>query len=475
MSNLAAVQARLALHGQSHLLSWWDELSLDDRSNLLEQVESIDFPLVSRLVQGAGSHTQPASGYESGESRARRATPPTQLIAQPKSPEDHQLWRQATERGDAMLRDGSVGAVLVAGGQGTRLGFDQPKGMFPIGPVTDRSLFQIFCEQLLARGRIAGAVIPYFIMTSDATHHDTVKFFREHDHFGLKPRDVYFFRQGKLPAVDDKTWQILRTNKGEIALSPDGHGGLIKALQAAGLLEEMRNRGIESLYYHQVDNPTAIVCDPAFLGLHDLHQSDMSTKIVNKVSAEEKMGVLVSIDGRTQIIEYSDMPVARTQEVESNGTLRFRAGNTAIHVIRRGFLQDLIDQGQDLPYHRAHKPVSYINESGELVQPDPSAKNAYKFEQFIFDVLPMATTALVVEADRNMEFNPVKNQSGADSPETSRAALCRLALTQLRNVGATMPDNTRVEISPLLALDAPALSAKVKNCPEIRDEAVLRP
>lgn len=318
-------------------------------------------------------------------------------------------------------------------------------------------------------------MIPYFVMTSDATHEDTVAFFEEHHFFGLKPHDVYFFRQGKLPAVDDQTGQILLADKHEIALSPDGHGGMVKALRAAGLLDEMRDRGIETLYYHQVDNPTAIVCDPAFLGLHEMHQSDMSTKVVNKVSAEEKMGVLVSIDGQTQIIEYSDMPVERTREVEPDGTLRFRAGNTAMHVIRRGYLQELVDQGRDLPYHRAHKPVPYLAPSGERIQPEPTAKNAYKFEQFIFDILPMAKTALVVEAGRVTEFNPVKNQSGADSPDTSRAAICRQNRDALRTAGAHVSDDAQIEISPLLQLHERGLAAKIKPGQMIADGTVLMP
>ena len=469
MPSFAELYAHLSTHNQCHLLQWWDHLDDRARHRLVAQLESIDFPLISRL-----SH----EGHEdcsSGRDRAARATPPTQLIAQPKSPEDRDLWQQATARGESLLQDGVVGAILVAGGQGTRLGFDKPKGMFPIGPVSQRSLFQVFCEQLLARGRKAGTVIPYFVMTSDATHDDTVAFFMENHFFGLKSRDVYFFRQGKLPAVDDQTGQILLADKGEIALSPDGHGGMVKALRTAGLLDEMRERGIETLYYHQVDNPTAIVCDPAFLGLHEMHQSDMSTKVVNKVSAEEKMGVLVSVDGQTQIIEYSDMPVARTREVEPDGTLRFRAGNTAMHVVRRGYLEELVDQGRDLPYHRAHKPVPYLAPTGERIQPEPTAKNAYKFEQFIFDILPMAATALVVEADRAAEFNPVKNQSGADSPDTSRAAICRLNREALRAMGAKVPDDIQVEISPLLALHELGLVTKIKPDQPIADGTILTP
>lgn len=470
MSNLIELQARLSQYGQSHLLQWWDELSDPQRISLFVQLDSIDYPLIARLFADQKS----AEGSTSND-LAARATPPTQLVTQPKSAAEKDHWRQAKSHGEAQLRDGRVGAILVAGGQGARLGFDKPKGIFPIGPLSQRSLFQVFCEQLLARGRQAGAVIPYFVMTSDATHDDTVAFFEQNHFFGLKSRDVYFFRQGKLPAVCDQTGKIHLTEKHEVALSPDGHGGLVKALRTAGLLDLMRDRGLESLYYHQVDNPTAIVCDPAFLGLHELQGSDMSTKVVSKVSAEERMGVLVNVDGQTQIIEYSDMPVERTREVEPDGTLRFRAGNTAMHVIRRGFLQELVDQGRDLPYHRAHKPVPCLDANGKRIHLDPSAKNAFKFEQFIFDCLPLAATALVVEANRATEFNPVKNNTGADSPETSRNAICRINREWLRATGAIVADEARIEISPLLALDAEQLTKAVSPGQSFADGTIMTP
>ncbi len=460
---------RLGSTGQEHLLRWWGELSPSQQAALTVELDSIDLPLVGRLSQ-----SRQATDGASSDHRAARATPPTQLVRQPVNAADRELWQQATRRGEELLAAGQVGAILVAGGQGTRLGFDQPKGMFPIGPVSDRSLFQIFCEQLLARGRRAGKAIPYFIMTSDATHDETVSFFEDHQLFGMHRSDVYFFRQGKLPAVDAIDGRILMERKDAIALSPDGHGGLLNALRKQGLLAEMRERGLETLYYHQVDNPTAIVCDPAFLGLHDRMGSEMSSKVVAKVSSEEKMGVLVAIDGQTQIIEYSDMPADRTRETESDGRLRFWAGNTAMHIINRSFLQGIVDRGQDLPYHRANKPVPYINEQGQAITPGPADKNAFKFEQFIFDVLPLASTALVVEADRAVEFNPVKNQSGADSPATSRAALLQAARGMLKEAGADIADTARAEISPLYALDAAELRQKLPRPPRIEADLILR-
>ena len=220
-----------------------------------------------------------------------------------------------------MLAEGKVGIILVAGGQGTRLGFPHPKGMFPVGPVSERTLFQHLIEQAIARGKRAGVTIPYFVMTSDATHDETIAHFVENNNYGLAANDLFFFKQGNMPAVDTETGQILIERPGQLCLSPDGHGGMLSALADSELLEEMESRGIEYLYYHQVDNPTAIVCDPVFLGFHQLHHSEMTTKVAAKRNAEEKMGVVVSLDGKTEIIEYSDLSDKLAAQTDDNGEL----------------------------------------------------------------------------------------------------------------------------------------------------------
>ncbi|MEX0585540.1 MAG: UTP--glucose-1-phosphate uridylyltransferase, partial [Pirellulales bacterium] len=244
-----------------------------------------------------------------------------------------------------------------------------------------------------------------------------------------------------------------------ISTSPDGHGGLLHALQRAGLPGIMADRGIEYLYYHQVDNPAAIVCDPAFIGLHALHGSEMSTKVVAKTSAAERMGVVVSVDGRTEIIEYSDLPPEYAAATSDDGSLLLWAGSTATHVFNLSFVQRLIADGCKLPYHRAHKVVPTIGDAGERVA--PTQPNAWKFEQFIFDALPFAKTALVVEADRAREFLPVKNRDGADSPATVQAGLLKLYAEWLAAAAAVVAPQARVEISPLYALDAQELAARL--------------
>jgi UDP-N-acetylglucosamine/UDP-N-acetylgalactosamine diphosphorylase len=453
------LKPRLEACGQAHVLRWWSELSSPQQQRLARQIESLDLDRIAALCKSRQQAGQRAQSEDLAE-RAQRATPPASIVRLPRTPQDLENWYRASEAGERLLKEGKVGAILVAGGQGTRLGFDKPKGMFPIGPVSHATLFQILAEQVLARSRRAGNPIPYFIMTSDATHHETVAFFESHEFFGLPRGDVYFFEQGNMPAVDAATGKLLMSEKGSLSMSPDGHGGMLAALAKAGLLDEMKRRGIEFLHYHQVDNPTAIVCDPAFLGFHAERNAQMSIKVVAKRSAAERMGVAVDVDGRTEIIEYSDLPPEVASRTDEGGELLLWAGSTAIHVFSRSFLDRIAHSDTALPFHIAHKKVPYCDEQGVPVAPE--RENAYKFERFIFDALPAADRSLVVEADRGREFNPVKNASGDDSPGTARNALLKLHRGWLGEAGAILDDQATVEISPLFALDANELRAKVK-------------
>ncbi len=460
---------RLSDAGQPGVMRFWNELDDAGRKRLAEQVASIDLELIRRLYQ---QHRDSIGAGDGSTDAASRAAPPSQLVRQPKSQHEHEEWHRAMQVGEEMLAAGKVAAIVVAGGQGTRLGFDKPKGMFRIGPVSGASLFQILAEQLLARGRRAGCAIPYYVMTSDATHHATEEFFRQQHHFGLDPGDVLFFRQGNMPAVDAATGELLLADRDRLALSPDGHGGLLTALQSSGALADMKRRGIEYLYYHQVDNPTAIICDPALLGWHALQTAEITTKVVAKVSPTERMGVVCDVAGKTQIIEYSDLPESLADTRDASGEPVFWAGNTAIHVMSRTFLDRLCDGQHDLPFHIARKKVPYLDETGRRV--DPDEPNAIKFERFIFDALPLATRSLVVEADRSREFNPVKNAEGSDSPATARAALDAIGKAWLRAAGGEVADDAVIEISPLYALDDADVARKVKPGTRYEGDVYLR-
>ncbi|WP_166820807.1 UTP--glucose-1-phosphate uridylyltransferase [Thalassoroseus pseudoceratinae] len=442
-----ALQSRLAEHDQSHVLRWWDELDSDQKSQLTSQLDGIDFAVLNRCLSAKSTDES-----DTPAAKAQRATPPTEIVRLPQTPAELKAYQAAEETGQEMLRAGRVGVVLVAGGQGTRLGFPHPKGMFPVGPVSGSTLFQIFAEQVSARSRDAGAIIPFYIMTSEATHAETVDFWESQEFFGLDPSSVRFFQQGTMPAVDAETHRLLLAEPHRLCTSPDGHGGLLAALDKSGCLDDMRQRGVDRLFYHQVDNPTVKVCDPAFLGFHELRNSELSSKVVPKRSAEEKMGVVVAVDGVTQIIEYSDLPPDVAARTTSDGELELWCGSIAVHVFSRDFLERLIGSDAALPFHLAHKKVLHIDGNARLVQ--PNSPNAIKFERFIFDALPHAKTALVMEADRAREFNPVKNAEGQDSPATARAAITRIAREWLQAADQPVPESAEIEIGPLFALDA---------------------
>ena len=454
------IQNLLQQFNQLHTVQFWGELSDAEQLELLEQLRLADFRQLREIWDPSHHATVASSPAE----RISQAAAPESVIRQPASVDDTNRWKAAEALGDAELRAGRVAVITVAGGQGTRLGFDHPKGMFPIGPVSDRTLFQVFAEQILARRQRHRASIPWFIMTSDATHDETARFFEANNYFSLPKSTVAFFKQGSLPALDAATGRILLSTTSSLALSPDGHGGLVNALQSAGLLARMQQDGIEHLFYHQVDNPTVIIADPALIGFHAEQKSQLTTNVVCKTSPTERMGVLVDVNGHTEIIEYSELTPEQAASSDSTGQWIFWAGNTAIHVFDRSFLQTLTEEGCGLPLHIARKNVQFVDGSGKLIQPtDASNPNAIKLERFIFDALPLAKKTLIVEGNRAREFNPVKNKSGADSADTSRAALNRIAHEWLAAAGHFSPIDLQIEISPLQALDAAELAQKIAD------------
>ena len=454
----AGLREQLDNASQSHLLQFWEVLSLTDKTSLLNQIGRTDLRMLNQIWKSSTNDDSPLDAI----ARIESARSPRQIERQPQPAADNERWNRAAQLGERELRAGNVAVVTVAGGQGSRLGFDHPKGMFPIGPKSDRTLFQIFAEQILARRRRHQATIPWLIMTSDATHAETLDFLQQQKHFGLGRETVHLFQQGSLPALDAATGRILMSSRSELALSPDGHGGLVAALAKAGLLDLLARHDIRHLFYHQVDNPTAILCDPAFIGFHAEQHSQLTTNVVRKTGPTERMGVLVDINGRTEIVEYSELTPEQAGRCDAQGDWIFWAGNTAIHLFDREFLEQLAEDESTLPLHVARKNVAFIDNQGATIAPDDPAKpNAIKLERFIFDALPIAERTLIVEGNRLREFNPVKNRSGADSPETARAALSRIGREWLAAAGCAVADDHSVEISPLQALDAEELAQKI--------------
>ena len=439
-------------HRQQHLLAFWDALSPDEREHLAEQVRNVDLARIDRLLHGRRE-------AEDWAALARRAVgPPAVRLSgegQTFSP------AEARRRGESGLRSGRVGVVIVAGGQGTRLGFEHPKGLYPIGPVSQATLFQILLEKVLAVGRRYGARVPLYVMTSPATHEETIQFLESHERFGLPAAELKVFCQGTMPAVDAESGRILLSGPCELALSPDGHGGMLAALRGSGALDDLRRRDIEQLFYMQVDNPLVSVCNPEFIGAHLLSGSELSTQVVAKRTPTDRVGNVVAIDGRVRIIEYSDLPDDAAEQRLPDGSLKLWAGNIAVHVFDVALIERLSGEGSELPFHLARKKVPYLNAAGRLVEPE--APNAIKFEQFIFDLLPFAKHSIVVEIDEAANFAPLKNEAGAsrDSPELVKSQMSALHARWLREAGAEVAPGVNVEVSPLFALDAAELAAKI--------------
>jgi UDP-N-acetylglucosamine/UDP-N-acetylgalactosamine diphosphorylase len=437
---------------QEEVLRFWDRLSESEQRGLVEQLQGLDLEELQQLYKQQKSYPVPSSDQI-------RPVP-----VQPMLSPDNDRYRQIGE--EALCR-AQVAALVVAGGQGTRLGFERPKGMFPVGPVSRKSLFQIHAEKVLALRRRYSASVPYLVMTSNATDAETRNYFQEMKFFGLPPDEVFFFCQGTMPALDLKSGKLLLEAPGQLFLGPDGHGGTLRALQRSGLLEMLRQRAIDTVFYFQVDNPLVKIADPIFVGQHLEHRSEVSSKVVAKLGPTDKMGNFVQVDGRCSMIEYSDLPESLAHQADENGRLRLWGGNPAIHIFDRAFLERMTAGQGRLPFHLARKKVPHVDDSGRLVQPE--RENALKFEMFIFDVLPQAERWLLVETTREEEFAPLKNASGADSPQAVAQAISNLAATWLTAAGWAVPrDNAGnaavpLEISPLLALDSQELANKLKQ------------
>lgn len=442
----------LSPFGQEHLLQFWDSLSLAQRDALAREVEAVDFRLVAELFGRTD---------DKGAIRklvARASAPSSYRLGDPANPI---LPSAARQRGSEALRSGRVAAMLVAGGQGTRLGFPHPKGMFPIGPVSGKTLFQILLEKVLATSLRYGVRIPLYVMTSPETHDETKAFLAQHGRFGIPASDLVLFCQGTMPAVDAKTGKALMADRHRLALSPDGHGGLVTAFCRSGALDDALRRGIRHLFYFQVDNPLVHVCDPEFLGYHLLSGSEFTAQVVRKREPMEKVGNVIQVDGRLHVIEYSDLPDDVATRRAADGSLEIWAGSIAVHALELAFLQRTAEAAAGLPFHRAFKKVPYVDAQGNRVQ--PSEPNAIKFERFIFDLMPMAERAILVEVDPAQHFAPLKNASGqaADTPESVRARLSAFYREWLRGAGFEVADDVPVEVSPRFALDAEEFRTRI--------------
>ncbi|MFA6243102.1 MAG: UTP--glucose-1-phosphate uridylyltransferase, partial [Candidatus Hydrogenedentales bacterium] len=349
----------LALHGQDHVLAFENRLNETERAHLLAQVAAIDFELMDRLVKKWVLDEPPAERFN--------AIAPVPTI--PCADSERADAREAWDAGEEALRAGRVGVLLVAGGQGTRLGFDGPKGAYPIGPVTKRSLFAYHADKLHNAQDRYGCTLPWYIMVSDTNEAATRAFFLENGHFGLQESQIKFFRQRMVPCVDSLGKFMLET-PGSLAMNPNGHGGVIPAIMENGIARDARERGVDTLSYFQVDNWAIKAVDPYFVGYHVLRGGEMSSKIHRKMEPREAVGVHCLCDGEYRVIEYSELDIyPQLLETDDAGHPRYYAGNPAIHVISLDFIERVYAHFEDFPWHRAHKKIAFVSGDGRLVKP----------------------------------------------------------------------------------------------------------
>jgi UDP-N-acetylglucosamine/UDP-N-acetylgalactosamine diphosphorylase len=448
-------------HHQSHILAFWDQLDESQKQDLLSQIRRLDLTKIDVWVEKFIKNYVPKvikSGF----------VPAMSYNTTPSGPDQQRKYTEAVKLGRELIAAGKVAAFVVAGGQGTRLGFDGPKGNFPISPVKNKTLFQIFADSITAVSQKYQADCPWYVMTSPLNYDETKNIFRSNNHYGLDRNNVFIFQQGTLPNFSPDG-RILLADKATIACSPDGHGGSIRALHQSGALDDMKRRGIEYLSYWQVDNPLINIFDPLFIGLHALDKAEMSSKALIKSGPKEKVGNFCLVDGKVTVIEYSDLPDELAERRNPDGSLVFELGSIAIHIINRAFVEKLNAGDFSLPLHRAVKNIQHIDENGNAVESD-----GIKLESFVFDALPLASKSIILQTVRSEEFAPTKNATGIDSVETTRQMMTARAADWLESAGVTVPRkpdgsvNCLLEIAPSFALEKEDIKEKIHLIPDIK-------
>lgn len=445
-TKLEQVQAIVKTYGQEHLLHFYETLEPTQQAGLLEAILGLDFELIAALYHNLILNPVHLTGDET----------PSPLQPQSWSAFTPAVQQQYRNLGLQLIAEGKAAAVLVAGGQGTRLGHSGPKGTFKLEIPSHKSLFQLQAERLLNLSRRTGRTIPWYIMTSAENHSETIAFFQANHRFGYPETELFFFQQDQLPVID-AAGKILLSAPGKINQGPNGNGGCFLALHRSGALADMNRRGVEWVFLYGIDNALVRVCDPGFIGFTAAENYPSASKVVAKTAPEESVGVLCYRNGRPAIIEYTEFPPELTRERDTTGSLLYGNANIVTHLFRRDFLE--ANAGSNLPYHVAHKKIAALDDAGSLIKPDQP--NAYKFELFMFDIFPLLSDMAALQVKREEEFAPVKNKEGNDSPQSARNLMFDLHQTWLREAGVNpeLLQNRQVEISPLYSFAGEGIAA----------------
>ena len=436
MTDAFALAELLSRHGQTHLLTGVEQLPAVERTAYLARLADIDWEELQH-------HSSPPPAGTVGKSRVIDLT---ERVA--RSSELERI-------GEAAYRAGQVAVLMVAGGQGTRLGSSAPKGCFSVAPHSGKSIYQLQAEKVLSLSRRIGRDVPFLVMTSPMTDSETRDFFNVNGLFGLKPEQVRFFSQGTVPSLDAQG-RALMSGPGRLLENPDGHGGCFTALVKSGNLARLRSEGVAQIVYIQVDNILVPVDDTHLLGVAVSESADVVTKVLEKANPDEKVGHLVRVDGHDVIVEYTEVTAEQARSTDAHGDLIYRWGSPAMHCWSVAFLGRLADQNYKIPLHRSAKPLK------AWIDGETREVKGWKSERFIFDLIPEAKTSLGLAINRADEFAPVKNKDGTDSPATAVDMAHKQYSRWLLAAGValSLPPAALIEISPLFAATQTQFLAK---------------
>lgn len=454
---------RLAAHGQEHLIKYWPELSGTEREQLAGELWNLDLAEVNEIFRRAN---ETCNVILEKSDDALRPIPDSHYEAVPGL--SAQKIEEYESIGFKEIAEGKVGVLLLAGGQATRLGFGHPKGMYDVGLPSHKTLFQIQAERILRLQQMAAekygkeGTITWYIMTSEHTMGQTVDFFKSHSCFGLNEEDIVYFNQGKLPCFDFEG-KIFLDEKHHLSTSPDGNGGLYRALKTQGILKDIAQRGVEHLHAHSIDNILIKVADPVFIGYCKSKNADCAAKVVQKSAPSEAVGVVCRVNGHYKVVEYSELTDEAAERRNPDGRLTFSAGNICNHYFSAEFLNKICNFETKLKLHVAKKKIPYVDSNG--IRQKPTQPNGIKMEKFIFDVFEFAENFICLEVARDVEFSALKNADAAklDCPSTAREDLLRLHRKYIRAAGGRIADDVDVEISPLLSYGGEDLADLVRG------------
>lgn len=400
--NLKEAKEKLAKYKQEHLLRYYDSLPEQEQEALLQQIEDTDFSVVTRLA-----------GKEETKKTGKISPIAAMTLDEIRENADH-----FTETGLETIRAGKVGAVLLAGGMGTRLGSDSPKGMYDIGLTKPVYIFERIIQNLFEAVDASKKWIHLFVMTSDKNHEVTTAFFKEHQYFGYDAAHIHFFKQDMAPATDYEG-KVYLEEKGKLATSPNGNGGWFSSLINAGYLDMMKKEGIEWLNVFAVDNVLQRIADPCLIGATIARNCDVGAKVVRKNHPDEKVGVMCLEDGHPSIIEYYELTDELRNTLTETGEPAYNFGVILNYLFKLSCLEATTKK--ELPLHIVEKKIPYMNEQGNLVTPE--TPNGYKYETLILDLIKLLDSCLPFEVERQKEFAPIKNKTGIDSVESARELL----------------------------------------------------